>query len=98
MNDYSIRSEFEAKTHELLDTYKGNVKDSNRIEAFAMMHAIKATWWGFHTSKRLVKIALVLSNDICSEANLRAELRRMVRAKVLRTRIEDGKKLYEVNY
>lgn len=99
MTDHTLRSAEEARTHELLAAY---MKSDRSAAAYRLASAILACWSMAHTADRWAEIANVLvgvQGDADREV-YKAELSRMVRAKVLRTRTTNFQrvKVYEVNY
>lgn len=90
---YNFRSAEEAKTHELLDTYRDH-EWSQEKAILAMV--FKACWSQSLTVKRVNITACALA---CLEnCDLQDALTAACRAKVLRSRMSSGRRLYEVNY
>lgn len=96
--DFTKRSAEEAKTHELIYSYLNKEGQPQRWEAFALAGAIKAQWTYSLTAERLAQIAEAVSLQPMDITVVQAELTKMVRAKVLRSRMSNGKRLYKVNY
>lgn len=93
--DYSKRSDYEAKTYELLDAY---LPKSATQAAYVMAPAIRAMWSSACPADKWVAVAIAIGGNFCSAEELKAELTRMVRAKVLRSRKQSGVTFYEVNF
>ena len=92
--DYTTRSAEEAKTHELLDTYR----DANwSPEKAILAQVFKAIWSSSISVERVNKIAIAL-NSMGESGDLQKTLTEAVRAKILRSRMHGGVRLYEVNY
>lgn len=92
--DYTKRSAEEARTHELMDTYRDAAWTSTRA---VMAMVWKARYHAALTVKDINETAKVLAN-LAEVPDLQAELTAMTRAKVLRSYTKQGRKLYEVNY
>lgn len=96
--DFTKRSAEEAKTHELIYGYLNKEGIQRDWHAFALSWAIKACWTSSLTAERLAQVAEAYSLQPMDTEKVQAELTSMVRAKVLRSRVNQGKRLYEVNY
>lgn len=98
MQDYSKRSAEEAKTHELVGRYLELNSETHPWEAYALALAIKALWSSSISLSRIVAVASALSGQPLNDEVAQEQLTKMVRAKVLRSRVNRGTRLYEVNY
>jgi hypothetical protein len=96
--DYSKRSAEEAKTHELLACYLEQDSGQHPWEVYALAQAIKALWTSSVTLSHLVLVAAALSGQPVNTEAAQKQLTKMVRAKVMRSRVNHGTRLYEVNY
>lgn len=95
MNAFKIRSDEEAKTHELMDGFEYE-------KMFSTVQCVKQVFraqWAFSLrAESILPLAQLLSNSQLEEGDVKKVLSLMVRRKVLRTRIQSGDKFYEVNY
>lgn len=94
MTDYSTRTEHEATTYRLFDEYV----DSQEFSSYNVMVAgvFKAMYHASLTVSRIEAIAQAMYGY--ETVDLQKTLTKLTRAKVLRSRQGQGKRMYEVNY
>lgn len=96
MDDYA-RSEFDIKTRRLFDAYLA--QDATwSSQGVAIGLAFKAMYSASLDAPRVLRVTNALSGIDFSFETIQAELTRLVRGKVLRSRVVSGQRLYEVNY
>ncbi len=92
--DFTKRSAEEARTHELLETvYRNEAKWSP--ERVMAANVFKAMW---SSALPVDKIERVASAMYGMEADLKSTLTDLCREKVLRSRMDHGVRLYEINF
>lgn len=85
---------YEARTHELLDAF---IESNPNFDGARMVaSALKPLYYASLPAARINAIAVAMHGLV--ECNLQPVLTAMVKAKVLRSRVERGERLYEVNY
>jgi hypothetical protein len=101
MTDFTTRSAFEAKTHEMFDA---NVMDANGIEWSPERQIVAMVWracWSNTLSvEQISKIGQALSFGVKAAImpDLQPMLTLMTRKKMLRACTRHGVRHYEVNY
>lgn len=97
--NYSHRSPLEAKALELLDLDRNGIEWTPNMAALAMVW--RAQWSAAMRFEKIQKLAAVMGDYRSEDLDptwLKAELAKMVRAKVLRSYTKQGQYLYEVNF
>lgn len=94
---HRIRTAHEATTHSLFAVY---LSDGNNwsVATSAVRVTFEAMWHSSLPLARIVTIGNALANIDCSEETYQQTLTRLVRAKVLRSRVIAGVRHWEVNY
>lgn len=95
MTDYTKRSTEEARTEELFGEYLKDDANWSPAKA-AVANVFRAMWWASLPVDRINALAMAINN--LTEFDAQTTLTNLVKAKVLRSRIERGQRLYEVNY
>jgi hypothetical protein len=96
--DFTTRSAEEAKTHEMLDVDNMDAKGiewSQHRQIVAMV--FRACWHASLSVDQINRTGQVLANLI-DTPDLSEMLQLMNRKRILRTRVQRGIRLYEVNY
>lgn len=94
MTDFTKRCDLEAKAYELLATHLRSDNWTSRKAAIA--NVFRAMWHASLEVERVNAIANAMGNT--TGIDFQPELTQLVKAKVLRSRVQGGKRLYEVNY
>lgn len=98
MNDFTTRSAEEAKTLELLSEENFIAKKiewSQERQILAMV--FRAQWSAALTVEKINRIGGALAG-LQNDPDLQEMLTKFARAKILRSYVKQGRKLYEVNY
>lgn len=95
MTDFSKRSEYEARTHEMFSIYFQEELNWSPKRA-ALANVFKAMWSDSLSLERVNNLACAICN--LSEFDASATLTKLVRAKILRSRMIGGVRHWEVNY
>lgn len=95
MNDFTMRSDNEAETLQLLYDYN---QQSDTSDSFVIASVFVACWAQSLTLDKICAIAGALNSMIINREAMEVELAKMVKAKVLRKRRAQGKVFWEVNY
>lgn len=93
MTDYTTRSAEEAKTHKLID--------ERTMEWTPTGACLAQVWKACYIKAMTVEQVNAVAIALCSlqqGADFQAELTKWARAKILRSYVKQGRKLYEVNY
>jgi hypothetical protein len=97
MTNFKTRCDNEARTHELIETFASADDYYTTIQCVKM--AVRAMWALQFSAERIGTVASALGNLTGLDAgNVQIVLTRMTRAGVLRSKVKDGKRFYEVNY
>jgi hypothetical protein len=94
MTDFTQRSELEAKTYELFGNFRAQTGWDPSIIMVA--NVFQALWSSALTVERIKAVGEALSAT--HHWNPQPALTRLVKAKVLRSYVKQGRRLYEVNY
>jgi len=94
--DFTTRSEFEAKTYELFHT-AAQTREWNQGELL-VAQVFRAQHASALTVERIERIAAAFHGFEDGSLDLQPALTALARAKVLRSRMDRGTRLYEVNY
>ena len=98
---YTHRDENEAKTRKLFNDYRSNCPATHYSYATIIASAFQACWYSAMPIERVIRIGTAIQDlpeDYGGPLLIFGELGRMVRAKVLRSHVKQGKRLYEVNF
>lgn len=97
--DYTKREAYEAKVHELFGKYLN--EENNWSSTGALIGGVfRAMWSAALTAKQIGRIGGAMNNfkEGHDVEDLKAKLSAMVKAKVLRSYVQNGERHYEVNY
>lgn len=99
MRNYTQRSAEEAKTHQLFGEYFSDEKRWSPTGAI-IANVFRAMWSSALTADSICRIGVAMTNYMADQdiADLQDKLTALVKAKVLRSFVKRGERLYEVNF
>jgi hypothetical protein len=102
--DFTERCFHEAETHRLVWDYRQAnpmaYNDANAYTIQAVLNLFKMHWSSSYTPTQIQRICVATTPGMVTDDAERFQkvLTKLARAKVLRSRTQDGKSFYEVNY
>lgn len=91
--DFTTRSAYEAKTHELMSRVRAEATNSADV---IVANVFQAMWSSSLTVERISKIGEAMYGF--SGLDIQEVVTRLARKRILRSRTHSGERLYEVNY
>lgn len=93
---YSLTG-FEATTRTMIDTYRFEHPTMDAMDN-AVLNVFRAMYHSSMTAEMVKAIAVAMHSLVADSYTPQPALTRMVKAKLLRTRMKAGERLYEVAY
>lgn len=88
---------FEATTRTMIDAYRFAHPEMPAMDN-AVLHVFSALYHSSLTAEKVKAVAVAMHNLVAESYSPQSTLTRMVKAKLLRTRMKAGERLYEVAY